>query len=313
MSTKYTKHAKNSLNEADKNYIISLLQEENLLLKEKINRLEKRIKDVEANSKKDSSNSNKPPSSDMKKNKKANTGNKKKTSSLKKKSNKKPGGQPGHTGATLPLCGDPDEVIRYELHTCVNCQYDLRDVPAMLDIRQEYEIPDPRMFVREHQSEFCHCPGCHYENKADFPEHITHKTQYGPVAKSLMVYLTQHQYLPYDRASQLFETVYKHKVSPGTLVNTVGYLGKRLTSLDAEIKSFLVKADLAHADETSININGHKQWLHTVGTTTVAHFGMHANRGKTATQAIGILPDFQGTLVHDHWKSYFTYSDMTHV
>ena len=32
-----------------------------------------------------------------------------------------------------------------------------------------------------------------------------------------------------------------------------------------------------------------------------------------ASQDIGILPDFKGILVHDHWKSYFTYTDMTHA
>ena len=311
MKSKSKNTLKQALNEADKNFIINLLQEENLLLKEKIQRLEKRLKDVEAKSNKDSRNSNKPPSSDMHKRNKSKDKNK--TSSLKKKSGKRPGGQPGHKGTTLPMCHNPDEIIRYEVHTCGHCHNDLRNKPATLDIRQEYEIPKPRMFVREHQGESVYCEACEYTTKAEFPEHITHKTQYGPIAKSMMVYLTQHQYLPYDRASQLFEAVYHHKVSPGTLVNTVSHLGRRLTDLDAEIKEYLAKSDLAHADETSININGSKRWLHTVGTDVVAHFGMHVNRGKKATQEIGILPSFTGILVHDHWKSYFTYENILHV
>ena len=311
MKSRKKNSSKRALNDADKNFIINLLQEENLLLKEKIQRLEKRLKDVEAKSKKDSSNSSKPPSSDMNKRKKSKSNCK--TTSLKKKSDKKPGGQPGHKDVTLSMCRKPDEVIRYEVHTCAHCRNNLRNKRATVDVRQEYEIPKPSMFVTEHQVESIYCDCCHYTTTAMFPEHLTHKTQYGPIAKSLMVYLTQHQYLPYDRASQLFEAVYQHKISPGTLVNTVNYLGHRLADLDGEIKEFLANSDLAHADETSINVNGSKQWLHTVGTEQVAHFGMHVNRGKKATQEIGILPSFKGTLVHDHWKSYFTYEHILHV
>ena len=37
-------------------------------------------------------------------------------------------------------------------------------------------------------------------------------------------------------------------------------------------------------------------------------YGAHAKRGHEATNKIGILPQFQGTAVHDFWKPYFKYN-----
>src|SRR5208337_805646 len=77
----------------------------------KIEHQEERIKDLEAQLKKNSQNSSKPPSSD---------GYTKPpvTKSLRKKSNKKNGGQMGHTASMLEMSKTPDEVIRIPVLKC---------------------------------------------------------------------------------------------------------------------------------------------------------------------------------------------------
>jgi uncharacterized coiled-coil protein SlyX len=55
------------LSHSEKNVLITMLQEQNLLLREKIKRLEKKLRDVEGRLNKDSKNSSKPPSSDKNK------------------------------------------------------------------------------------------------------------------------------------------------------------------------------------------------------------------------------------------------------
>ena len=122
-----------------------------------------------------------------------------------------------------------------------------------------------------------------------------------------MAYMNQYQYIPYDRASQFFETIYGHRVSPGTIVNAVDTLANRLTGLDTQIKEFLANSKINHADETSMKVVNKKKWLHTVGNEKAGHFSFHQNRGSKATQDIGILPEFNGILMHDCWKSYFLY------
>ena len=283
----------------EKAFLIDILQEKINLLQEQVHRLNAKLKNLEDQKSKNSKNSSKPPSSDQNK--------PKKTTSSRPKSDKKPGGQPGHKGHHLKKRAKPDEIIRLEVSSCDNCGNDLSKVKSAIEARQEFEIPPPKILITEYQSESKDCKCCGYTTSACFPEHITHITQYGIRAKSLMVYMNQYQYIPYDRASQFFETVYGHRVSAGTIVNAVSALANRLQGLDKQIKDFLVNSKLNHVDETSMSISGKKKWLHTVGNKNAAHFAFHQNRGVKATQEIGILPEFKGTLVHDCWKSYFLY------
>ncbi len=290
------------LTSAEKDVVIDMLQEKILLLEEKVNKLSTKVKRLEDQKSKNSRNSSKPPSSDIDK----------KTTSSKKKSGKKPGGQPGHKASYLKKSDNPDETIKIEVKECSNCGNDLREAKSTVETRQEYEIPPPKMWITEYQAESKACT-CGYTTTACFPDRITHPTQYGIRAKSLMVYINQYHYVPCARTSQFFETFYNHHISPGTVVNVNNKIGDMLENLDTQIKEFLSNSKLNHADETSMKIDGDKGWLHTVGNEQAAHFDIHEKRGAKATKDIGILPEFEGILVHDHWKSYFTYDNCTHA
>jgi transposase len=292
----------------EKTDLIYLLLEKNNLLIDQYNRLETKFKWLEAQLAKNSSNSSKPPSSDTKNPKKKSQ----KTASLKKKSDKKPGGQPGHAGKTLQKSTMPDETVWLPVDECIHCGKNLKREASTLECRQEFEIPKPVMWVTEFQAQTKHCPACRCTTAACFPKHITHTTQYGPRAKSLMVYLNQYQLIPFNRAAEFFNAVYHQPVSPGTIVNAVGALSIRLDAVDNGIKHLLIQSKLLHCDETGTHINGNKQWLHTVGTKKLTHYAVHEKRGQAAMDAIGILPHFKGTLIHDHWKSYFAYKDVRH-
>jgi len=296
------------LSSEEKTALIYMLLEKNNLLIDKFNRLEAKFKILEARLAKNSSNSSKPPSSDSKKPDKK----PKKTASLRKKSGKKPGGQLGHKGKTLKMSKTPDETILLTVDNCINCGKNLKQQDYSIECRQEFEIPEPKMWITEYQAQIKDCPKCGCTTAACFPEHITHATQYGPRAKSMMVYINQYQLIPFDRASEFFKTIYGHTVSPGTIVNAVKALSLRLDAVDNGIKELLASSKLAHSDETGINMNGTKHWLHTFCTEKLTHYALHEKRGRVAMDAIGILPDFKGTLIHDHWKSYFTYEEIQH-
>jgi transposase len=64
---------------------------------------------------------------------------------------------------------------------------------------------------------------------------------------------------------------------------------------------------LVHADETGVNINGKRNWLHVLCTNVVSLFHIDPKRGKDAMDTMGVLSKFNGVLCHDHWKPYFNY------
>ena len=63
-----------------------------------------------------------------------------------------------------------------------------------------------------------------------------------------------------------------------------------------------------NVDETGINLDGQKIWLHTASDDHWTWLEPHAKRGIEAMYSIGIIPLFKGILCHDHWKPYYHYS-----
>ena len=39
---------------------------------------------------------------------------------------------------------------------------------------------------------------------------------------------------------------------------------------------------------------------------------MHQKRGRDAMDSMGVLPEFGGRAIHNHWKPYFGYDDLEH-
>lgn len=98
----------------------------------------------------------------------------------------------------------------------------------------------------------------------------------------------------------------------GSLFNFNKEAYKRLEEFEKIAKRMLSDSKWAHADETGVNINGKRYWLHTTCNDLWTHFFVHEKRGKEALDDIGILPEFKGILCHDHWKAYYSYPNFLH-
>ena len=49
---------------------------------------------------------------------------------------------------------------------------------------------------------------------------------------------------------------------------------------------------------------GNVEWLNVASTETLTCYVGLPKRGQEATEAMGILPEFQGMAVHDFWKPF---------
>lgn len=123
----------------------------------------------------DSHNSSYPPYPD-----KSRTKSGKKVNSLRKTTDKKPGGQEGHTGSTLRMVPHPHNTISHEVKACYHWRYDLSSTPvAGIERRQVFDLPPLNFAVTEHQVEVKTCPVCHNLNQGSFLEGEKQVVQYG--------------------------------------------------------------------------------------------------------------------------------------
>ena len=245
-----------------------------------------------------SRNSSKPPSSDPNRKKKKKSDGK-----------NKPGGQLGRIGKNLEPVDDPDNVISLKLDKRCLPRGKYREIG--FEARQVVDLEISRI-VTEYQAQILEdAQGKRYI--ADFPEGVTRPIQYGQSIKSHAVYLSQFQLIPYERVADYFVNEAKIPVSVGSLFNFNQEAFERLDVFDKLAKEKLIKASLINADETGININGDRHWLHTASNKLWTYLYPHEKRGGEAMDEIGILPKFQGVLVHDHWKPYYTYKTCTHA
>lgn len=244
-----------------------------------------------------SRNSSKPPAADPHREKKPPT-----------PSARSPGGQIGRLGTQLAMTEYPDVIIP------ILC--DMQGLPedtyreAGVERRQVVEIEIQRKIIEYRAQVLKNTAGKKFV--ASFPQGVTRPIQYGHSIKSHSVYLSQYQLIPYERVADYFNNQAKIPISVGSLCNFNQEAYELLEAFALHVKNKLRDASLLHVDETGINVNGKRVWLHCAVNERWSYFHPDEKRGTLATDAMGILPAFKGIMVHDHWKPYYTYKHCKH-
>ena len=259
-----------------------------------------RVQDLEGQRATDSHNSSKPPSSD---------GPARIPRSLRGTSGKKPGGQPGHRGTHLRLVDTPDHVVVRRPLVCPACAASLADAEVDgVERRQVVEAPPVCAVVTEYQGVRLRCTHCQTAVTGAFPAAVAAPVQYGPRLRALTVYLTHQQLLPYGRTRAVLRDLLGCTVSQGMVATVAQEAAEQVAPVEGLIADALRAGSLLHNDETGLSVRGKRWWLHTASTARLTHYGVHPKRGTVATDAIGILPRFRGTSVHDGWAPYRQYT-----
>jgi transposase len=281
--------------------VASLRDQQNMTL-QVIEQMQQRVQELEAQVKQDSHNSHWPSSRDK---------GRRQTKSLRERSGKKPGGQPGHEGQTLKMVSEPEQVVVHRPAHCIGCGHNLADAVADASKglpRQVFDLPPLQMAVTDHRVEAVVCPHCQMRNRGTFPVGVTKAVQYGFQVKALSVYLHQHHLLPFARVTQVLSDLLGIAPSSGTIARWLQEAAELVVEPVEQIKQSLRQSAVVHCDETGLYVDGKRVWLHVAATPQLTCYAAYPQRGRQGTDALGILPDFAGTAVHDNWAAYASYT-----
>ena len=272
----------------------------NLLLV--IEKMQTEIDELKAQVNQNSQNSNRPPSSN---------GFNQPKSALKGKQKKGKGGQTGHRGKTLKRVAKPDVVVDCEPADCQCGEARWTAESEIVDARQVFELPEPRLEVIEYRRIKRKC-GCGREACGEFPVEVVAPVQYGQRVQAMVSLLSVHGCLSFGKIGQLFADLYSYELNTATC-QTMVQRTAQMMPMEA-IKAEITKAQVVNLDETGLKENGKLKWLHTASTKDLTYQFVHPKRGQEAMRSEkSILAEFRGIGVHDCWASYFSFTEMSHA
>jgi transposase len=282
--------------------LVSALQAQNAELLARIAVQNARIAELERQLGLNSGNSGKPPSSDGLKKKPA------RVSSLRERSGKKTGGQKGHPGKTLSRTETPDAAIDHFPETCTGCGGLLSEEMATgHTARQVFDLPAPQpLIVTEHRAHACRCAKCGAETRAAFPAGVAAPVQYGANIAAVVVYLLHFQFLPEQRLAMLMADLFGVHLVTATIAGMSRSCAARFQSFAVAMRDHVAAAPVKHMDETGFRIGGKTQWLHIASTIWLTFYRVSPKRGS-------LMENVLGTVVHDHWKPYYTLKGVLHA
>ena len=276
----------------------------------RIEELESIVKELRAQLNQNSQNSSRPPSTDVNKPKRE-----PKEQSGGKQPTRKPGGQKGHEGTTLKMVPKEelkdDQIQDHFPAECGHCGRNLPQQSEGFERRQIFDIPPVQIEVREHRAHWVCCSHCQNSTAGDFPSEATNHTAYGPNLRGFVAYSMTYQFLPYERMAELISDFLGHPLSQGTLDNMLSEASAQLDDFCNQTRQRLREEPVVGFDESGMRCGGETRFVHVARSET--HTLFHPGRRDKATiEKMGVLPNYQGTSIHDRFAVYFSYLSCQH-
>jgi len=223
------------------------------------------------------------------------------------------GKQPGTAGQHLDMRSNPDHVVPHEPTSCTSCGEDLAGAQVEgIERRQVFDTPDPVIITTEHRALAKRC-SCGKLNKGTFPREATGPTSYGPNVRAAALYLLFGQHLSVERVADAMSTMLGADVSTGFVASLASQAAGGLDGFIDHVRRALAAAPHVHVDETSDQVGTDKWWFHVVSNDLYTFLFASPTRGKAAPDEAGVLPDYTGVMVHDRLAMYFKYDQATHA
>lgn len=273
---------------------------------EEITKLKNRLSKYETPDK-NSGNSSTPPSKERMKDEIV-----RRTKTLRKPSGKKPGGQAGHKGCKLSCIDTPDEIVDDIPNYCTNCSESLVDAERILDyVTQVVSIPELKPVVKEIRHYVMVCKNCG-ERIRTTSRRRSNDVVYDASVKSLVVYLSVVQFLPYGRIANFLHDVLGLSPSEGSLVNWVNEAKRNAQPIVDKIKEYIMSSNVVGFDESGCYCNKRLDWAWIAQTVYYTLLFRANGRGsKELTDRFGDSLE-RMTAVTDRHSAYFALHFLNH-
>ena len=264
----------------------------------KVERLEKRIIELETRLQQNSSNSSKPPSSDPPF---------QKPSSTRPKSDRKPGGQPGHMGCTRkPLAPEAITDIQILLPLkCGACGHRLPKKPGKMDPAMKHhqviEIPPMTPEVTEYQIHGRCCSSCGKITWGILPEGI--HGCFGPRLTAWVAYLSGRFHMSKRNIQEALEAIMGVHISLGSVSLKEVEVSQALGLAWEEALQEVRKAPVKNADETGWFLSGKLKWLWAAVSAKASVFLIQDRRNQKAMKRL-LGEKVQGFVGSDRFGAY---------
>ena len=227
--------------------------------------------------------------------------------------NKKNDQDQGQKGERLGNSRTSKEEILLASDKCSNCKADLKDAKIIknderkkIDIIYEIQETTYRADTKE-------CPECGERNKAEFPDGIDGKIQYGDGIKASIINFLMVQMISLIRVQEHFRGLTGRSISRSVMLKYIEHFAEFLKEWENKMIDKILQCPVIYVDETSMRVNGKNYWVHTYGAGDITLQFVHPSRGVEAIEDIGILPRYKGIIVHDCWGPYFSYEGVENV
>jgi transposase len=227
---------------------------------------------------------------------------------VKEPTGRKPGGQPGHPAYQRVRL--PPEQVQHTIalvpDRCASCQAPLPAQAGPQDPEPTWhqiaELPRVAAVVTEYQGHARTCSCCGHVTRAEIPA-VLQAHVIGERLGAAMSFLAASPHVSKRGVEEVVETVFGVPVSLGTVANLEQEMSQALAAPHAEAQQAVQRAPVKNVDETSWKEAGHKRWLWTAATATVACFVIHTGRGARGLAAL-LGDKIRGIVCSDRWAVY---------
>jgi transposase len=273
------------------------LEQQVAMLMAQVAALTKQVAELTEKLGQNSRNSHRPPSSDP-------PGSASKAGrGQRSKSERKRGGQPGHTGTRRDLVPavEVDEVVDLYPAECEHCWAGLPEEPDPSANRyQSIEVPPIQPHTKEYRCHAVTCAGCGYRTRAAYDPDLIPASPFGPRLASIAALLTGVYHVSRRQAAKLLSDLVGVRISLGAISAVEARVSEAVKPAVDEAWKRVEGAGVKHTDGTSWRKAGTLLALWTIATTAVTVFKIVSD-GSRATLA-PLYGALRGILVSDRAK-----------